>query len=146
MNATCDDLRSMHEEYKHDVSNTYELTLARLAISLPNRDIRNTVDALSEWLKDMNQQYYRFRPTKAATLTEDLEPLMREKLEEILGFRAHQIATLSTSDLGVVSDLFDAFKSKLAGKHRSGEGASRLGSHVLSPVGQHDCFGARGVD
>jgi hypothetical protein len=127
MIATCDDLLSMHEEYKRDVSNTYKLTLARLAPSLANRDIRNTVDALSDWLKDMNQQYYRFRPARAATLTEDLEPLIREKLEEMLGFRARQIATLSPSDRRVVSDLFDAFKSKL------GSTGAAKALHVLAP-------------
>jgi hypothetical protein len=81
----------------------------------------------SECLQGYEPAVLQVPPTKAATLTEELEPLTREKLEEILGFRARQIATLSTSDRRVVSE------------------CSTL-SQVLSPVGQQDCSGARGVD
>lgn len=128
MASNLEELLKLHTEYKRTVPNKYELTVARLAIAVPERNTGKIADALSDWLKDINLQYYRFRPAKSRTLREDLKPLIAEELETLLSFRERCITTLTAEDRAAVSHVFEMFRDRL------GPVGAAKALHVLAPT------------
>jgi len=56
------ELVRVHEEYARNVPNNYAATIPRIAKALSERDVPGVAEALAAWLKNINLQYYRFRP------------------------------------------------------------------------------------
>jgi hypothetical protein len=62
--------------------------------------------AVSDWLQDLNRQYYRFRPEEASTLAQRFEPILGQELITFSKIRERSTATLSSSDEAEVLRLF----------------------------------------
>jgi hypothetical protein len=60
-----EELLKAHAEYTRTVPNNYVVTMGRIAKSLAEHDVGKTADAVAEWVKSLNQLYYRFNPDKA---------------------------------------------------------------------------------
>jgi hypothetical protein len=121
------ELRAAHEEYKRTVPNSYATTMRRVSAALSSRNSDELATAVADWLRDLNRQYYRFRPEEAATLTQRLKLILREELIAFLNFREHSIATLASSDEAEVLRLFGLFRAEC------GPVGSGKALHVLAP-------------
>ena len=124
---TVDELRKVHEEYKRTVPNNYATTIQRVVAALSRRNSDELATAVAEWLKDLNRQYYRFRPDEAATLMERLKPILREELNTFLKFRERSIKTLANSDETELLRLFVLFRAEC------GPVGAGKALHVLAP-------------
>jgi hypothetical protein len=124
---TLEELRKAHEEYKRTVPNNYATTVQRVAAALSRRNSDELAIAVSDWLKDLNRQYYRFRPEEAATLVERLKPIVREELDTFLKFRERSVKTLARSDETEVLRLFGLFRAEC------GPVGAGKALHVLAP-------------
>jgi hypothetical protein len=113
MAPTPEELVRAHEKYTNTVPNNYVVTTERIANSLPERNTGKVADALAAWLKNINQQYYRFRPDEARNLRGELEPLIAAECKTLLEFRAHALSTLTRTDEPAVLRMFELFRSKL---------------------------------
>jgi len=127
MDFHVEELRKLHEEYQRSVPNKYEATLDRLATALPAKNAAGVASALSDWLGNINMQYYRFRPVKRKSLQGDLERLIARQLEILLAFRLRNIASLTEADGPDVSQLFGVLREKL------GPVGAAKALHVLAP-------------
>jgi hypothetical protein len=108
-----EELLKTHEEYKSTVPNNYIVTRERIEKALAEQNVGKTATAVAEWLKDLNRQYYRFRPDEAGNLREKLEPLIAAELTILLEFRRRRIATLTGEDESTVRRLFGCFRPTL---------------------------------
>ena len=93
-----EELLNVHAEYQRTVPNNYVVTMGRIEKALAERNVRETANAVAEWVKSLNQEYYRWNPDKAVNLRENLEPLIAAELTTLLGFRGRSIATLTQAD------------------------------------------------
>jgi hypothetical protein len=109
---TFEELRKAHEEYKRTVPNKYAITVQRVAAALSSRNSDELATTVGEWLRDLNRQYYRFRPEEAATLAERLKPILRKELSTLLTFHARSIVLLAKADKTEVLRLFDLFRGE----------------------------------
>jgi len=121
------DLLQHHQDYTTNVPNRYEQTIERLNKAMPARDTAEVAAAISDWLKSINMQYYRFRPAKLKMLRETLEPVIEQERETLLEYRKRSITTLMVEDRPVISRLFEVFKDKL------GPIGAGKALHVLAP-------------
>jgi hypothetical protein len=101
--------------------------MERIEKTLTKQNVGETADAVAKWLKDLNRQYYRFRPDEALTLRERLEPLIAAELTAILRIRSRRIATLTSADEPTVRRLFDCLRPEL------GPVGTGKALHVLAP-------------
>ena len=122
-----EELLKVHAEYTSTVPNNYVITMERIEKTLTNQNVGETADAVAVWLKDLNRQYYRFRPGEALTLRERLEPLIAAELTAILGFRSRRIGMLTSADEPIVRRLFDRLRPEL------GPVGTGKALHVLAP-------------
>jgi hypothetical protein len=123
-----EELLKVHAEYKSTVPNNYVITMERIEKALTKQNVGETADAVAEWVKNLNRQYYRFNPDKAVNLREKLEPLIAADLTTVLGFRSRSIATLTRSaDEPTVRRLFGRFRPEL------GPVGTGKALHVLAP-------------
>jgi len=122
-----EELLKTHEEYTSTVPNSYVVTMDRIEQALAEQNGGTTANVLAEWLKDLNRQYYRFRPDEARELREKLEPLITAELTILLEFRRRRIATLATADEPAVRHLFGRFRPTL------GPVGTVKAFHVLAP-------------
>lgn len=120
-------LRKNHEEYKRTVPNSYAITIQRVAAAFSCQNADELAIAVSDWLRDINRQYYRFRPEEATTLTQRLKPIMRAELTTVLKFRQRSITTLANSDGSEVLRLFGIFRAQC------GPVGAGKALHVLGP-------------
>jgi hypothetical protein len=124
---TVEELRNAHEEYKRTVPNKYIVLIQRVSAGLSRRNSDELAAAVSEWLQDLNGQYYRFRPEEASTLTERLKPILREELSTFIALHGRSIAALTESDRTEVLRLFDLFRREC------GSVGAGKALHVLAP-------------
>ena len=124
---TGEELRKIHEEYRRTVLNNYATTIPRIDAALSHRNTEELATATAEWLKDLNRQYYRFRPGEAATLTQKLKPILQRELETVLSFCNRSIKTLTKSDEVEVFRLFGLFRTEC------GPVGAGKALHVLAP-------------
>jgi len=122
-----EELLKVHAEYSSTVPNNYVITMERIEKTLTKQNVGETADAVAKWLKDLNRQYYRFRPDEALTLRERLEPLIAAELTAILRIRSRRIATLTSADEPTVRRLFDCLRPEL------GPVGTGKALHVLAP-------------
>jgi len=80
------------------------------------------------WLKNINQQYYRFRPDEARALRSELEPLLTVELQTLSGFCERSLTTLDKADEPAVPRLFGVFRAKL------GPVGTAKALHALAPT------------
>jgi len=125
---TAEELCRIHEEYRRTVPNNYEAIMPRVAAAFPRRDAEELASATAEWLRNINWQYYRFRPEEAATLAQRLKPILQREPETVLSFRERSIKTLMKSDEVEVLRLFGVFRAE-CGPVGAGKAA-----HVLAPM------------
>src|SRR5713226_5254266 len=98
---TAEELRNAHEEYRQTVSNNYATTIRRVGAALSSQKIGELAEAISDWLKSINEEYYKhWHPKEAATLAQRLMPILREELDPLMKFRQRGITTLEDSDRG----------------------------------------------
>lgn len=109
---TIEELRKAHEEYKRTVPNKYAITIKRVATALSRANGDELSAAVSEWLKDLNRQYYRFRPEEAATLTERLKPMLRKELSTFVAFHERSITAFMDTDKSEVLRLFNLLRKE----------------------------------
>jgi hypothetical protein len=128
MTPFAEELVRVHEEYARNVPNNYAVTIPRIAKALSERDVPSVAEALAGWLKNINLQYYRFRPEKARTLRSGLEPLLTAELSCVSGFRERLLTTLDKADEPGVLRLFGAFRVML------GPVGTAKALHVLAPT------------
>jgi hypothetical protein len=128
MASFAEELVRTHVEYARNVPNNYAATIPRIAKALSERDVPCIAEALAVWLKNINQQYYRFRPEKARTLRTELEPLLAAELHTLLGFRERLVTTLDKADEPAVVRLFGAFRVLL------GPVGTAKALHALAPT------------
>src|SRR5208282_6108014 len=96
--------------------------------ALSSQNVGELVKAVSDWLKDINEEYYkRWHPEEAATLTERLEPILREELTRLLELRKRVIATLDDADKAEVLRLFGRFRREC------GPVGAAKALHLLAP-------------
>jgi hypothetical protein len=123
-----EELLKVHAEYKSTVPNNYVVTMERIEKTLIKQNVGETADAVAEWVKNLNRQYYRFNPDKALNLREKLEPLIAAELTTLLGFRSRSIATLTrAADEPTVRRLFDRLRPEL------GPVGTGKALHVIAP-------------
>lgn len=125
---TPDDLVRAHEKYTKTVPNNYDVTNERIAAALPECNSKRVAGALAEWLKNINQQYFRFRPDEARNLQNELEPLIAAECKTLLELRTRSLSTLTSADEPGVLKLFGVFRSKL------GPVGAAKALHVLTPT------------
>jgi hypothetical protein len=65
MTSFAEELVRVHEEYARNVPNNYAVIVPLIAKAVSERDVPGVAEALAGWLKNINLQYYRFRPEKA---------------------------------------------------------------------------------
>src|ERR1039458_3638598 len=106
---SAEELLRVHEEYRRTVPNSYVVTRERIEKALAEQNVGKIASVVAEWLKDLNRQYYRFRPEEARDLRENLEPLIAAELAILLEFRRRRIATLTGADEQAVRRLFCRF-------------------------------------
>src|SRR5438309_8761466 len=106
MTSFTEELMRVHEEYARNVPNNYAATIPRIAKAMSERDVPGVAEALAVWLKNINMQYYRFRPEKAQTLRSGLEALLTAELSCLSGFRERSLETLNKADEAEVLRLF----------------------------------------
>ena len=128
MTPFAEELVRVHEEYARNVPNNYAVIVPRIAEGVSERDVPGVAEALAIWLKNINLQYYRFRPEKARTLRAELEPLLTAELHSLSGFRERSLATLDKADETAVLRLFGAFRAKL------GPVGAAKALHALAPT------------
>jgi len=121
-------LTQIHEQYVKNVPNSYEITVGRIAKAVNEQDLTTVIDALERWLKDLNRQYYRFRPQEARNLKETLEPLIKTHWKALLQFRQRSFTTVTVEDKGLVTSAFDSLRAKL------GPIGAAKALHVLAPT------------
>jgi hypothetical protein len=80
------------------------------------------------WLKNINLQYYRFRPDEALTLRGELELLLTAELHCLSGFRERSLAALDKAEEPAVLRPFRAFRAKL------GPVGAAKALHALAPT------------
>jgi hypothetical protein len=124
---TVEELRKAHEEYARTVPNKYAISIQRVGRALSNGNSNELAAAVSEWLRELNRQYYRFHPEDAATLAERLKSILRNELSTFLALQDRTIATLAASDGAEVLRLFALFRSEC------GPVGAGKALHVLSP-------------
>jgi hypothetical protein len=124
---TVDFLLKVHAEYKSTVPNNYGITMGRISQAVCEQKVDEAANAMAEWLKSLNRQYYRFRPAAASHLKEHVEPLIAAELTTILGFRSRRISTLTPLEEPSVRRLFDRFRPVL------GSVGTGKALHVLAP-------------
>jgi hypothetical protein len=118
----------VHEEYARNVPNNYAVVVPRIAKAVSERDVPGIAEALAAWLRNINLQYYRFRPEKARTLRGELEPLLTVEVHSLSGFRERSLTTLDKADEPAVLRLFGAFRAKL------GPVGAAKALHALAPT------------
>jgi hypothetical protein len=124
---TLEQLREAHEEYKRTVPNSYAITIQRVAAAFSRQNADELTIAVSDWLRDLNRQYYRFRPEEATTLAQRLKPILRAELNTLLKFRQRSITTLANSDETEVLRLFGIFRAEC------GPVGAGKALHILGP-------------
>lgn len=124
---SAEQLLKVHEEYRRTVPNNYVVTMERIEKAIASQSVSNIANVVAEWVKDLNRQYYRFRPDEARTVRENLEPLIAAELTTLLDFRRRRIATLNGSDEPTVRRLFGRFRPTL------GPVGTGKAFHVLAP-------------
>jgi hypothetical protein len=124
---SAEELLRVHEEYRRTVPNSYVVTRERIEKALAEQNVGKIASVVAEWLKDLNRQYYRFRPEEARDLRENLEPLIAAELAILLEFRRRRIATLTGADEQAVRRLFGRFRPTL------GPVGTGKALHVLAP-------------
>lgn len=128
MTPFAEELVRVHGEYARNVPNNYAATIPRIAKAMSERDVSGIAEALAVWLKNINLQYYRFRPEKARTLRSQLEPLLTAELHSLSGFRERLLTTLDKVDEPGVIRLFGAFRAML------GPVGTAKALHALAPT------------
>ena len=91
------ELLEIHEEYRRTVPNSYDVTRERIEKALTEQNVGKIADVVADWLRDLNRQYYRFRPEEARDLSQNLKPLITAELTTLLEFRRRRIAGLTAS-------------------------------------------------
>jgi hypothetical protein len=128
MSSFADELMRVHEEYARNVPNNYAVIVPRIAKAVSERDVPGVAEALAVWSKNINLQYYWFRPEKARTLRAELEPLLTAELHSLSGFRERSIGTLDKADEPAVLRLFGALRAML------GPVGAAKALHALAPT------------
>lgn len=121
------DLIKAHEEYVRTVPNSYATTVQRVSEALSRRNSEETAAFVADWLKDLNRQYFRFRPEEAATLVERLKPILKQEIDRFVKFRERSITTLTKADEGEVLRLFGLLRGEC------GPVGAGKALHVLAP-------------
>jgi hypothetical protein len=122
-----EELLKAHAEYTSTVPNNYVVTMERIEKTLAEQNVGETANAVAEWVKNLNREYYRWNPDKAVNLRENLEPLIAAELTTLLGFRGRRITTLTRADEPIARRLFDRFRPTL------GPVGTGKALHVLAP-------------
>jgi hypothetical protein len=133
-----------HEEYKRTVPNSYAITIQRVTAAFSRQNADDLATVVSDWLRDLNRQYYRFRPEEATTLAQRLKPIMRAELTPLLKFRQRSITTLAASDEADVLRLFGVFRAQ-CGPVGAGKALHVLGPNFF-PMWDDAIAGNYGVD
>ena len=128
MTSFADELVRVHEEYARNVPNNYGVIVPRITKAMSERDVPGVAEALAGWLKNINLQFYRFRPEKARSLRAELEPLLTAELLSLSGFRERSLTTLDKADESAVLRLFGAFRAML------GPVGAAKALHALAPT------------
>jgi hypothetical protein len=122
-----DGLRAAHEEYIRTVPNSYASAITRVSVAFSDGNVDALATAVSDWLRDLNRQYYRFRPEEAATLVERLKPIMGRELESLRSFRERSIRALVKVDEAEVLRLFQLLRAEC------GPVGAGKALHILAP-------------
>src|SRR5438552_16323356 len=113
MTSFAEELVRVHEEYARNVPNNYAATIPRIAKAVSERDVPGAAEALAVWLKNINLQYYGFRPEEARVLRAELEPLLTIELQTLSEFRERSTATFDKADESEVSGCSEFFGRSL---------------------------------
>lgn len=121
------ELLEIHEEYRRTVPNSYDVTRERIEKAITEQNVDKIADVVADWLRDLNRQYYRFRPEEARDLSQNLRPLITAELTTLLEFRRRRIAGLTPADEPKVRRVFGRFRPTL------GPVGTGKALHVLAP-------------
>lgn len=120
-------LRRTHQDYRRTVPNSYDVSIREVDSAFSRQNVSELARALAEWVKDLNRQYYRFRPDEANTVAERLEPILKQELTNIGKFRVRKIASVEHSEEAEIMRPFRRLRVEL------GPVGAGKALHVLAP-------------
>jgi hypothetical protein len=121
------EMRSTHEKYIQTVPNSYATAVRRVDAALASRNADALASAVSDWLQDLNRQYFRFRPDEAKTLTGRLLPIVQNNIAELVTLHGRSIKTLAPSDNDEILQLFNVLRAEC------GPVGTGKALHILAP-------------
>jgi len=122
-----EELRSTHEKYIQTVPNSYVTAVRHVDAALASRNADVLASAVSDWLRDLNRQYFRFRPDEAKTLTGRLLPIVQKNIAELVTLHGRSIKTLAPSDKREILRLFNVLRAEC------GPVGTGKALHILAP-------------